>query len=421
MISNKIFKLSTFSLNVLKLSASTLIASGVTVLTLPILTKIFSVSDLGKFQMIVSVIMLFGVVASLKYEMALVLPKDRAIASQLYHLSIFVLIIFSIFVGIFFLFFYNLLLDILNVKDLSQTLFFIPLGIFFYGFLEIIKYGLIRFKKYNDYAKVRLLQVISTQLSTIGIGLIYPHYFTLFGGYIFGYILTAGIFFKRSYQNFTHTKVKSLKSLVIQYKKFPLVNSSMVFLNTLSNELPVFFIAKYFSVEMVGFYMLAQRISVIPMNLLGTSVTKVYFQSATDTFNHNPEKLLTIYKNTIKKLAGIGVFPFLLMILLAPIFVELIFGTDWNFSAVIMQILALSMFMRFITSPISTTFTVLNKQEIALFLTVISVVVRFGSMYIFRNDIKTVIWALTLSTGVYYLVYNLIINKLIIDTSKVNI
>ena len=52
----------------------------------------------------------------------------------------------------------------------------------------------------------------------------------------------------------------------------------MVFSNTISNELPVFFIIKYHNMEMLGYFMLANRILVMPMNLLGTSIGKVYFQ-----------------------------------------------------------------------------------------------------------------------------------------------
>ena len=93
---------------------------------------------------------------------------------------------------------------------------------------------------------------------------------------------------------------------------------------------------------------------------------------------------------------------------------KLIFGNEWQFSGVIIQILAIGMFMQFTTSPISTTFTIMNKQEIALYLTIVSLAVRFGSMYFFRSDIESVFWALTLSTALFYLVYNLFIYRIIL-------
>ena len=212
----------------------------------------------------------------------------------------------------------------------------------------------------------------------------------------------------------------SIKNLALRYKKFPLINSSMVFLNTLSIELPVFFIAKYFSMEMVGLYMLANRLSIIPMNLIGTAVNKVYLQKATETFNKNPEKLFSVYKQTVKRLFLLGIIPFIIILFFAPLLVRIIFGNEWIFSGTIMQILALGVFLKFSTSPISTTFTIVNKQETALYLTIVSLAVRFGSMYYFRSEIESLLWALTLSTALFYLVYNLFTYRVILlETRKI--
>jgi len=79
-----------------------------------------------------------------------------------------------------------------------------------------------------------------------------------------------------------------------------------------------------------------------------------------------------------------------------------------------MQILAIGMFLKFITSPISTTFTILNKQEIGLYVTVVSLIFRFGAMYYFRLDISHMFWALTISSVLYYFFYNLLIYRMII-------
>ena len=100
---------------------------------------------------------------------------------------------------------------------------------------------------------------------------------------------------------------------------------------------------------------------------------------------------------------------------------ELIFGNEWQFSGVIMQILAIGMFMQFITSPVSTTFTIMNKQEIALYLTIVSLAVRLSSMYYFRSDIESVFWSLTLTTALFYLVYNFFIYRIILFEIRQNV
>ena len=421
MIPERFLNLSDFSKNVLKLSSSTVVASAVGLLTLPIITNIFAISDLGRYQLLVSIVAMLGVVASLRYDMAIILPKEDAVASKMFKLSFLVLAGVTLVTAVLFYFFRYPILTLLNAVELIDIALLIPVGVFFYGLLEIIKYGLVRKKKFSEFALVRVHQVSTTQFSAIGFGWFYPEFYTLVGSYIFGLLIASFLYIKKSMITVQEKTTHSMRNLALRYKKFPVVNSPIVFLNTLSLEIPVFFLAKYFSMEMVGLFMLANRISIIPMSLFGTSVTKVYFQKATDTFNHEPEQLLNVYKKTVYRLAGIGLVPFLSIFLFSPFFMELIFGNEWQFSGVIMQILAIGMFMQFITSPVSTTFTIMNKQEIALYLTIISLAVRLGSMYYFRSDIESVFWSLTLTTALFYLVYNFFIYRIILFEIRKNV
>lgn len=351
--------------------------------------------------------MLFSVVSSLKYEMAIVLPQSDSEAKKIYQLSIFILFLFSLIILLIFILLQDFFLSLLNAENIKGYVLLIPFGIFCYGLLEIVKYGLIRKKNFNKFAFIRVSQVSVTQVCSIGIGLFHPEIFTLIFSYILGIIVSITLFIKNSTVNITQRSVQNLKELVLRYKKFPTINSSLVFLNTLSNELPIFFLSKYFSMEMVGLFMLANRIAIIPLNLIGSSVNKVYFQKASESFNENPSLLLRDYTKTVKRLALIGIIPFSLILIFSPLFTRIIFGSEWEFSGMIMQILSLSMFFKFITSPISTTFTVLDKQEIGLFLTLLSIIIRFSVMYYFRETIMSMLWALVFSTTLYYLMYNL--------------
>ena len=87
MIPKSFLNLSEFSKNVLKLLSSTVIASAVGLFTLPIITNIFAISDLGRYQLLVSIIGMLGVVASLRYDMAIILPKEDSEASEIFKLS----------------------------------------------------------------------------------------------------------------------------------------------------------------------------------------------------------------------------------------------------------------------------------------------------------------------------------------------
>ena len=73
-----------FISNVLKISTSTIFSGIFVTISLPIITKIYDASTLGKYQLLISIITSLGVISSLKYEMAIILPKTDAIAKKIY-------------------------------------------------------------------------------------------------------------------------------------------------------------------------------------------------------------------------------------------------------------------------------------------------------------------------------------------------
>ena len=409
-----------FISNVLKITSSTMISGLIVAITLPIITKIFTASELGKYQLIVSIITSLGVISALKYEMAIVLPKNDAIAKIVYKICFYVLIIFCLLLYILFFFVDSIIFNYLNAENILNFSKVIPIGVFFFGALEIIKSSLVRGKKFSSFSLVKVYQIASTQILIILIGLINASTISLFIAFISGIIISSIIFVKKSIIEVKSDISNSLLDIAFKYKKFPLVNTFMVFSNTISNELPVFFIMKYHSSEILGFYMLANRLLVIPMNVIGTSIGKVYFQRASEVLNNDLTGLFDLYKKTTLRLIKIGILPFTCIIIFSSIFIKFIFGHNWETSSLIMQIMSFGMFFKFITSPISTTFTILNKQEISFFITIFALLFRFLTMLYFHESLTLMLYALSASSAVYYLIYHIFVYRLLIKVPKIN-
>tara|TARA_B100001250_G_scaffold352711_1_gene325648 strand:- start:744 stop:2012 length:1269 start_codon:yes stop_codon:yes gene_type:complete len=409
-----------FISNVLKITSSTMISGFIVAITLPIITKIFTASELGKYQLIVSIITSLGVISALKYEMAIVLPKNDAIAKIVYKICFYVLIVFCLLVYILFFFADSIIFNYLNAENILNFSKLIPIGVFFFGALEIIKSSLVRGKKFSSFSLAKVYQIASTQILIIVIGLINASTISLFIAFISGIIISSIIFVKKSIIEVKSDISSSLLDIALKYKKFPLVNTFMVFSNTISNELPVFFIMKYHSSEILGFYMLANRLLVIPMNVIGTSIGKVYFQRASEVLNNDLPGLFKLYKKTTLRLIKIGTLPFICIIIFSSIFIKFIFGHNWETSSVIMQIMSFGMFFKFITSPISTTFTILNKQEISFYITIFALLFRFSTMLYFHESLILMLYALSASSAVYYLIYHIFVYRLLMKVSKNN-
>ena len=76
--------------------------------------------------------------------------------------------------------------------------------------------------------------------------------------------------------------------------------------------------------------------------------------------------------------------------------------------------MAIGMFFKFITSPISTTFTILNKQELSFFITFFSLLFRFSVMLYFNESLVSMLLALSISSAIYYAIFHIFIYKLLL-------
>jgi len=406
--------------NVLKISTSTIISALVVAIALPMITKMFSASILGKYQLLISIITIFGVISCFKYEMAIVLPEKDNIASNVLILCLLALSSFCLILFFIFYLTNGVLLKALNAENLIDTFWLIPIGVFFFGLFEIIKYSLLRKKLFNLFSKAKVYQVLSTQSLMIVFGQMNPSFISLFLAFILGHFISTAVFLKESLIKIKPTKNIQIFKVAKKFKKFPLFNTPMVFANTLSNELIVFFLATYFSTETLGYFLLANRLIVIPMNLIGTAINKVYFQKASETFNKNKKNLFALYVYTTKKLILLGVPPLLVFYFSSDFIVDLIFGDKWVGTGQMMKIIAITAFFKFITSPIGTSFTIINKQDIAFYLTFLSLVLRFFIMLNFHHSISSLFWAFTISSAIYYIVYHIFVFRLLSEIAKDN-
>ena len=71
-----------------------------------------------------------------------------------------------------------------------------------------------------------------------------------------------------------------------------------------------------------------------------------------------------------------------------------------------MQILSLGIYFRLINSPIASALSIINRQEAGLVLIILSLALRFGAMYVFSDTPEQMLWALSISTALFYGFYN---------------
>ena len=271
---------------------------------------------------------------------------------------------------------------------------------------QALQYVLVRRKYFVILATNKVVQIVVTNILAVGLGLFWQQTIVLLIAQMAGYGVAALIII-RAARFHMNVSIKELAALAWRYKKFPTVNTAMVFLNTLSLQLPVFMLSRYFGTEIVALYSMAGRIVNVPLFMVGRSVQQVYFQSASEAYHKGGAALMKVYKSTVRKLTILAIAPLLVLLVFGPQIAQVYFGATYREAGVYMQIVTFWMFFQFINSPISATFTILNKQQVGFYLIAFSLVLRFAAMVLFSASARAMLTALSIAAGLFYLVYNI--------------
>jgi len=394
----KIKPKSEFFRNVLTLMTGTTIAQAIPIAISPILTRIYSPEEFGLFALYMAITVVVAVIATGRYELAIMLPKNNRDAQILVVLSVIIALFISFILCVIVFFLNEPITKLLNNPEIGGWLYFIPLSVLFTGFYQSFNYWNNRNKKYKLLAKSRVIQsgsVASTQIISgiNGFG---------GGGLITGHVIGQGIvsvflgkqFFYHS--NFSFKKIKLFRSFILmkRYKKFPLINVWSGVLNSASVHLPVVFLSIFFNASVTGFFSLSQRIILMPMTLIGTSIGQVYYQQAS-MLKNNTEEIKKITLNLYKKLLMIGVFPIIIIIMFGETMFSFAFGERWYEAGIYAKYLSLWVFFVFASSPLSHLMNVYEKHTQSLYFNSILFFSRVSIIYLgavfYHNALDTIL------------------------------
>jgi len=398
---------SEFSRNVLTLMTGTTIAQAIPIAISPILTRIYTPEDFGMFALYMSIASILSVVATGRYEMAIMLPeKDEDVKSLVK--MILMLLTFTVFIVFSVIFLFNdQITSLFDNKEIANWLYFLPVSIFLVGLYQVFNYLLIREKNFKRLAKNKVMVSTTNGSIQLIIGSTLQDSFGLLLGNILGYIVSIYFIVKSKVVN-KYFKFKDLpiENVAKEYHRFPKYDVPSVLVNVITNQLPLIALAKFFSLGILGFYSLMYKVLMMPISLLSNTILDVFKQRATEDYN-NYGNCEDIFKKTFKKLIMLGIIPFSILGVFSVEIFSFVFGEKWIIAGEFAQIMTPMFFLNFIINPLSYTFFIVNKQKLnligqisLLFVTLISIIlgINLGNEY-------TVVLFFSISYSFVYIIY----------------
>ena len=363
----KLFK-SDFNRNVLTLLTGTTIAQAIPIAISPILTRLYSPDDFGVLALFVALTAILASVANGRYELAIVLPKTDREALSIMVLSLIISTTLSILLLISIFVFYDPIVSLINNEELAKWLYFIPNVVFLSGLYNSLNYYNTRKKAYANIAKTSVTKSVGLSVVQITLGLLKKGA----GGLITGQIVSQALANGRLATTVIKDKAElksvnktSILSVAKRYNNFPKYSMPAVLMNTLANNILNFFLPIMFSIATLGQYALVNRVLGAPSSIIGSSFGQVYFQQASSERSATGKAIKT-FNSTLKKLIAIAVLPFTILFFYGEEIILFIFGSEWIIAGQLISILAPYFLVRFISSPLSTTTSVFEKNQYAL-------------------------------------------------------
>lgn len=387
-----------FVRNVLIIATGTVSAQILTILCSPIITRLYGPEAFGALGVFNALVNIISPIVALSYPIAIVLPKEERDARLIALLSLLVSIILSLASFILIISFGSQIVEFFNLHKIEDFVILIPIVIFFSSILQVFEQWLIRTNRYKKIANVNIIHSLIMNGGKIGVGIYNSSSVILISIAIVGIILkallmTIGSKIKLCMELVRNIRFDKILKIAKDYRDFPFFRSPQIFINTLTQSLPLLLLTAFFGPLSAGFYTLCKSVISLPVQLLGKSVGDVFYPRITEAANNNKEITTTLIKTTLG-LCAIGILPFGVICLFGPWIFSSVFGLEWYRAGQYSVWIAVWQFFVFLSRPSITAIPVLKLQAHFLIYEICSTFIRIGSLifgiYYFDSDIKAV-------------------------------
>lgn len=402
MISTSIYKFyeSKFVRNVVIVATGTVGAQAIAMAFAPIITRLYGPEAFGLLGIFMALVAVLAPIAALSYPAAIVLPKEDSDAKGIVRLSVYISLAVAALVTLALLAGGDRLLTLVGFEAIAAFVMLVPLNILFSAWLQITEQWLIRKKQFQVTAKVAVAQALIVNSVKSGIGWFNPVVAVLIVLSTIGSVFHAVMLYlgaRKADWSETQARQKQaripLLKLARRYYDFPLYRAPQVFLNAISQSLPVLMLAGFFGPASAGFYVLGKSLLDMPSQLIGKSVGDVFYPRITEAAYKGENLTHLILKATLA-LAAVGFLPFAIVVVFGPWLFGFVFGVEWVVAGEYSRWLALWMFFMFLNNPSVKTVPVLKAQGFLLIFSFFTIAIRLGVLmigfYAFSSDLIAV-------------------------------
>lgn len=352
--------------NTVSLFSGTLFSQILVMVLSPVLTRLYPVKAFGDFAIFSAITAFVATLSTGKYELALSLTSSDndsyKILKIIHRISLVISIIFFVSIIVFKFFFIHNVMGFFTLPEI----FIAPVYVYLVGIQTGLNYWFQKYKRFN----ILSIGIVIQAVIMSGVSIILGYYFNMKNGMIIALplsILSVVVFFLLKEINLVKNvfSQKKIIPLIRTYSIFPKYSILSDFLIVISYQFTPIILSILYNSNIVGFYVLANRITRIPNIFTSSALASLFRPEFTEKINNNG-RCDHFFSFVLKRLF-LSSFLFLLVFLLfSPIIFVKLFGEQWIEAAYISQILSFSLCFEFVASPLNVIFQVRKENRVLM-------------------------------------------------------
>lgn len=377
-------------------------------LALPIISRHFSPSNIGEWQLYLSVVVLLSAVITFRYEIAIVLPERNDDAASIFWVCIGASALMSLlWLGAVCLL-AKPLAALLGIPELWPYLFLTPVLTLAFGVEQACSYWLTRQQAFLNLAPAKVIKALATVGVPLGLALTTEvHVSHLIVGSLVGQLLSAAILvaslLRCSQANLLRRpRWEPIRRAATNYKNYPIYVAPYGFLGQLGKRLTLILLAVYASSHVAGLFSIALQLTFVPIGFVAATLNQVLYPKIARQLREG--NLAPFVSKVLASMVLFAAPPFVYFAFFAEDFLPFALGESWAEAAPFVTALSVPAFMLLLTSWLDRIFDTQGKQRLAVILQfcydVISISLLFLSLRLGASPIVAV-WSYCLATAIY--------------------
>lgn len=344
---------SIFVKNVLVVMSGTAVAQIIGFSLMPIISRLYSPSDFGVFGSFNAVLTVIAAGVTLQYTQAMMLPKEKEDAINLFIISCITTAIISVCCLVVCLFAPGFLQGLMKAPN-AWMLVLLVIAVTVSGLNKACQAWCVRVKAFKHTSASQVIRSLSSNGTQVGLGYLYGGSLALIFATILGDVLAslnlAWVALSDLKVHWVKISWTRMKQLAKEYRDFPMYSASQNVINALSAGMAVILLTYFYGIVVAGAYVFGARILLIPMGFVLRALRQVLFQKAAET-QHQSGNLVSLYVKTTAGLFALALFPSLVLFFWAPEIFTWVFGSQWHTAGEFAQSLVLWMMVVFCNLP----------------------------------------------------------------------